>query len=243
MKAYSLLLALFSGWLTLNAATSYAHKIDSALNITFNTFDMEPINQIINELESLENAKNNRYIAYWTAYAQYKKSIVIIETKQDSEEALKEGKKELAAAFRLLEGIKHKTSEEYALMAAIKNYSIAFASPLQIPFISGEAKRLGQTAIEMDDKNLRAYLVAGIRDYFTPSRYGGGGKFEELFLKAIQLENRYSQNPNDPDWGKNEAYYYLIQHYFRNDSDKAKALYLEAIRLYPDDNRLKSIGR
>ncbi len=90
----------------------------------------------------------------------------------------------------------------------------------------------------MDPQNLRAYLALGIRDYYTPVVYGGKNRFEELFLKAISLQDNYSENPNDPSWGKNDAYYYLLDYYCRNDMEKARLLFAEALKLFPYDNRI-----
>jgi tetratricopeptide (TPR) repeat protein len=104
--------------------------------------------------------------------------------------------------------------------------------------VSGEAKKYAQTAIDMDPQNLRAYLAMGIRDYYTPAVYGGKTRFEELFLKAISLQDTYSDNPNDPTWGKNDAYYYLLDYYCSKNMEKARLLFDEALKLYPDDPRI-----
>ena len=179
-------------------------EIDSAFIHYFKTGRMEEIDRIIKALPLENKSSNNRYINYWTAYARYKKSLCA--QSNPAEEFQKTARIELSEALHSLNKIKNKESEDYALLSILKNYSVAFAAAIKIPFVSGEAKKYAQTAIDMDPQNLRAYLAMGIRDYYTPAVYGGKTRFEELFLKAISLQDTYSDNPNDPTWGKNDAY-------------------------------------
>jgi tetratricopeptide (TPR) repeat protein len=211
-------------------------EIDSAFIHYFKTGRMEEIDRIINALHLENKSSNNRYLNYWTAYGRYKKSLCA--QSNPAEEFQKTARIELSEALKCLNKIKNKESEDYALLAILKNYSVAFVANVKIPFVSGEAKKYAQKAIDMDPQNLRAYLALGIRDYYTPAVYGGKTQFEELFLKAISLRDKYGNNPNDPSWGKNDAYYYLLDHYCRKDMEKARHLFSEAIELYPDDPRI-----
>ncbi len=211
-------------------------EIDTAFIHYFKTGRMEEIDQIINALHLENKNSNNRYLNYWTAYGRYKKSLCAQSNPAD--EFQKTARIELSEALHCLNRIKNKESEDYALLSILKNYSVAFIATIKIPFVSGEAKKYAQKAIDMDPKNLRAYLALGIRDFYTPSVYGGKTQFEGLFLKAISLRDKYSDNPNDPSWGKNDAYYYLLDHYCRKDMEKARLLFAEAMKLYPNDPRI-----
>lgn len=234
MKKF-LLLPLLTVILPLQA-TSLQSRIDSAFIHYFKNGRMEEIDKIIRSLNLENQSAGNRYLNYWTAYARYKKSLTA--QSNPSDEFQKVARMELNEALRCLDKIKNKTSEDYALLSILKNYSVAFASSLKIPFLSGEAKKYAQKALDLDPKNLRAYLALGIRDYYTPAMYGGKTRFEEYFLKALSLQDKYSENPNDPSWGKNEVYYYLLEYYHRSDTESTALLLQKALEEYPNDPRI-----
>jgi hypothetical protein len=103
---------------------------------------MKNLDTIITQLEQESQKKDNRYLSYWTAYANYKKALSLLEGSKNDEKAMKNGQESMKKAIKILTKIKNKTSEDYALLSLIKNYSIAFSSPVKVPFISGEAKKI-----------------------------------------------------------------------------------------------------
>ena len=74
--------------------------------------------------------------------------------------------------------------------------------------LSNQAKTMAQKAIELDGDNLRAYLVLGINNYYTPELYGGKSKCEAYFKKAIALPDRTSEN--EPYLGKRRCFLFLV---------------------------------
>jgi tetratricopeptide (TPR) repeat protein len=198
---------------------------------------IDSLDTIVREIETHNPQNKNRYLTYWDAYARYNKSLLLSYFKKK-----KEAEKELNKAKELLEDISEKTSEDYALLGMLYNYNISFASFLKIPFLSSKAKKMSEKALKLDKNNLRAYLALGINDFYTPQMYGGQTKCESYFLSCIALDDKTSINNYDPAWGKNEGYYYLICFYLNNNErEKAKTKMSEALTLYPNDARLKSL--
>lgn len=145
-------------------AQYFQHRIDSNIN----TMRIDSVGKIISELRNYNPNGNNRYLSYWEAYALYKCSILssIMKKKEDA-------KKFTEKAIEILESIKGKTTEDYALLGMLKNYQINFSGWLATIKLSNQAKSMAQKAIELDGDNLRAYLVLGINNYYTPEFYGG----------------------------------------------------------------------
>ena len=112
--------------------------------------------------------------------------------------------------------------------------------------LSNQAKTMAQKAIELDGDNLRAYLVLGINNYYTPELYGGKSKCEAYFKKAIALPDRTSENEFDPTWGKGDAFYFLLSYYKNRKDDGDQELFeklkQDARNKFPDDKRFKRIG-
>lgn len=224
--------------LLLVAVTSLlAQKYQTEIHTYLNQQDIDSLNQVIYEIEKHNPQSKNRYLSYWQAYAIFNKALVLAAAKE-KKKAEKENKK----ALDILEKIENKTSEDYALLAVCYNYSISFASFIKVPSLSSKTKDIANKAIGMDDKNLRAYLVMGINDFFTPKIFGGQKQCEAYFLSAISLADKNSENEYDPSWGKSDAYYYLIRYYLsKNDEVNAIKRMKEALKLYPDNNRLKTL--
>lgn len=219
---------------TLNAiAQEYQMKIQK----NFVEKDLDSLEIIINDIEKHNSTNRNRYLSYWDAYARYNKSLILSSSGKE-----KEAEKELNSAKLILEKIEIKTSEDYALLGMCYNFSISFSNFLKIPSLSSKARKIAQEAIKLDPENIRAYLVLGINDLYTPKIYGGQKKCEEHFLKCIAIPEKKSSNDFDPSWGKNDGYYYLISYYLENNEREKAAKYMvEALKIFPEDGRLKSL--
>lgn len=194
-----------------------------------------------NCIDSLTAEVPNRYSNYWLAFAKYRKSLAVIQLFANDKAQKKEGGKVLSEAIRLLEKEKNKSSEDYALLAMLKNLAINYASGVKIPFLSNEAKKYAQLAIDLDDCNPRGYLARGLNDYFTPVMYGGGKLFEADFLRVISLEPSKGGHPYEPNWGRDEAYYYLCIYYKKTRPESVIDLLRQGLNEFPDDRRLNAL--
>ena len=161
------------------SAQDFQYRIDSNVN----TVKIDSIGKIVRELRNYNTKGNNRYLSYWEAYAYYKCAILsrVLKKEEDAEKFTEK-------AIEILESTKGKTTEDYALLGMLKNYQINFSGWLATIKLSNQAKTMAQKAIELDGDNLRAYLVLGINNYYTPELYGGKSKCEAYFKKAISLK-------------------------------------------------------
>lgn len=226
---------LLSLLLLIVGTSLFAQKYQTKILTYLSQQNVVGLNQIISEIKTHNPQSNNRYLSYWEAYAIFKKAQIL--DAKEKKKAENENKK----AMDILEKIKNKTSEDYALLAMCYNYSISFASFIKAPSLSSKAKNIGNKAIEMDNKNLRAYLVMGINDLFTPKVFGGQKRCEAYFLSAISLPEKNSENEYDPSWGKSDAYYYLICYYSdKNDMVNVKRM-KEALKRYSNDNKSNAL--
>jgi len=186
------------------------------------------------ELELKQVSKQNQMGVYWFAYAKYYESIYYLKI-QDK----KKSSKELDAAISMLEEIKNKNSEHYALLAFLQGFSIQYSGGMSSAAISTKAKKNAETALKLDSTNLRAWYVLASNDYYTPVAFGGGRKCEEYLLKAISLNEQTIANPYMPSWGKSNAYALLLDYYVgKEDFVNAKKYLTSALELYPDDYML-----
>ena len=188
-------------------------------------------------LEKAYKKTPHKIIQYWTAYLHYYSSIYYIKLgdEKNSEKAADQG-------VDILKEMKHKNSEDYALLAMLQGFSMQFKG-MKVMFMAGEVKNNLENARELDSTNVRAYYVSGSNDFYTPEKYGGGQKVEEYLLKAIELPSQKMKNEVLPSWGKDQAYELLIKHYMKKENwEKAKKSFSEAIAAYPENYMLKQIA-
>ena len=193
----------------------------------------DTLTKFINNMEELRKIHPNPYINYWEAFAIYTLHVQIKEIdKKKAEEIVDQG-------IKLLEEIKNKNSEHYALLALFQGLELNYASSVTIPFKAATNESTARKAIKLDPNNLRAYFALAIKDYYTPKMFGGGKIVEENLLKAISLSDKSDENPYAPDWGKPDAYRYLARFYKKNEQlDKAKKTIDEGLAKYPEDKGL-----
>ena len=223
-------------------------SIDPVLeNIEKNIFDSfaqslmqkqeKPLLSIEEKLEKLYQDKQQNLIQYWRGYAHYYLSVYHVQ-----QEDKKQAEKVIDQGIELVESIKEKNAEDYALLALLQNFSIQFKG-MKAMFISRTIRKNIDAAIRIDAENLRAYYVAGSNDYYTPEKYGGGKKAEEYLKKAIALPAQKIPNPYLPSWGKEEAYQMLIQMYIKKENyEAAKTHFQEATQLFPDSYMLNQLA-
>lgn len=246
MKHITLSLLLLLPLTIVTAQTpNIEQEINSSYNYIYQHGSMCRIDSIIQELQHQAEGKDNRYLTYWLAYARYERAVASLDyysyNREKYESFKKVGMSLLDESIKDVEGIRNKTSEDYALLAIMKNASLPFSNPLRIPFLSKEVKNCANQAVEMDSLNPRGWLALAILDRYTPERYGGCRQFEELFLKIIALDDRHSDFPYDPSWGKDEAYIQLISYYRSKNDSKSEELLEKALELYPSNLRLQAL--
>ena len=256
MKQY-LLLYTFFALLTLNCANTVP-KEHSAANLSpedqellsgiqqkiFNAFVQanikkaaSPLLQLRDSIDGIAQQNNTKLLTYWQAYLQYYLSIFHLtqEDKAASEDAID-------SAVELLDDLKNKNSEDYALLTLVESFSIQFKG-FRAMFISNSVKKNGKKALSLEPKNIRAHFVMASSDFYTPEKYGGGKKAEALLLKAIELPEQLNKNPYLPSWGKQESYELLVKHYLKTDQkDKAKKYCKEGIALFPENYGLGKLA-
>jgi len=196
----------------------------------------DTLDKFIKDMEQLRSSHPNPYLNYWEAYAIYISHIRFKNTDEKKAEAM------VQQGIDLLESIKNKNSEHYALLALLQGLELAYSSSLTVPAKAAINEGNAKKAIELDPNNLRGYYALAMKDYHTPKMFGGGKIVEENLLKAISLNDKSDENPYAPDWGKIDSYWYLIWFYKKNEElDKAKKYLEEALNKYPENKNLKAI--
>lgn len=241
------LFLLFFVLLLASSKTSMAKEavqVDSLLtNIQLKVFNafIADISRNASELPTLkaqlkEHPNQDRLVSYWRSYLQFYSTIVHVQ-QGDRVKA----KAAAEAGIKLLNGIADKTSEEYTLLARLESMTLQFAG-MQVAAQSKKMSDNIQRALQLDPDNLRANLVYGSIDYYTPAEFGGGKNAEKYLLRAIELPDQNSDHPYAPTWGKDEAYELLINLYIRNKADdKAKSYFEEAVKKYPNNYQIQAL--
>ena len=203
------------------------------------TIQKEPkaLLDIKERIETLADSNPNKVVTYWQAYLSYYLSIFYV-----TQEKEKQAEDEIDTAVDLMDDMKDKNSEDYALLALVESFSIQFKG-FKAMFISGSIKKNGKRAMAMEPKNIRAYYVLASNDFYTPEQYGGGEQAEELLLKAISLPEQLNKNPYLPSWGKAESYELLVKHYLKSsDKTKAKTYCKEGLDQFPNNYTLGKLA-
>jgi hypothetical protein len=198
-----------------------------------------PLDKMYKELGSMYSKNPSNVIVYWKAYLLYYKSIYYIQIndKDNSEHSINEG-------IELLNELKRKNSDDFALLALLQGFSTQFQSGIMAGRISSQREKNVKRALELDPSNIRAYYVYANGDFYTPVQYGGGKKAEEYLIKALALEEKPILNPFLPTWGREESYVLLIQLYIREEKwDSAKKVFSEGIKQFPDSYSIQRFAQ
>ncbi len=196
-----------------------------------------PLEELQGSLEELYQQHQLNIIQYWRGYLQY--YLAIYHLKSGAKNA---SEKEVDKGITLIDGMKRKNSEDYALLAHLESFSTQFKG-IKAATIAGKIQRHGKLAISMDSTNLRGYYVLGSSDFYTPKKFGGGKMVEKHLTKAIQLPAQTVENGFLPSWGKEESYELLIKYYIREEKwEEAVKYYQEGIALFPNNYQLSSLA-
>ncbi len=212
-------------------------KIYNAFVQSLISKDNKALSGLSKELEDLYKVKKQNLIRYWQAYLQFYSSIYYLKNGDK-----KTAENEIDKGIDWLKEMKHKNSEDYALLAMLQGFGIQFKG-MKAMFISGDIKKNAKTALALDSTNLRAYYVYANNDFYTPEKYGGGKECEKYLLKAISLPAQKIKNDYLPSWGKEESYEMLIKYYIHKEKwDLAKKYYQEGIKLFPESYTINQLA-
>jgi len=210
-------------------------KVEEGMMSSFECKSIISLDTIMALIEGVENSNQTHWREYWKAYGLYHKAIYYAYSENEIEKA----KDITSSAIELLESIKNKNSEDYALLAYIQSFSLQWVSGFSIIGASGKAEDWAEKSLQLDPTNPRAYYVSGSYDYHKPSFVGGGKKAGELLHKAIDLYKNSIPNPILPSWGMDGSFAKLIQVYMRDeDIEKAKQVLAHGLAVYPNDRDL-----
>lgn len=204
-------------------------KIMQAFVQSMITKDAKLMTALDADLEKLHETRKSNLIVYWRAYLNFYGSIFYLGVSDK-----KNAEKVCVLGIELLDKLKNKNAEDYALLAMLRGFSFQFYSGMKAPFISKKIENDLNAAMAIDSTNLRVNYVVANNDFYTPEQYGGGKKVEQYALKAISLPAQKVKNEYLPSWGKEEAYETLIKFYIKKEKlDLAKKYYQEASDLFP----------
>ena len=218
-------------------------EIQSQINKAFGeSMQVQKANNLDQLILALEQSKANKsasvskLITYWHSYALYYKAIYHMQTKQPSEAS-----KAVSRALELLEEMPTKDSEEYAMIARLEGLGLAFAGP-KAPTMAQSMIKHEHLAMKLDPQNPRAYIVAGINDFYTPKSFGGRTMAKKYLTKALELSAQRSISPYAPSWGREEAYEYLIRYLVEEEKGEgARKLQEQALKEFPNSFMIRTL--
>ncbi|MGB0522884.1 MAG: hypothetical protein ACPGJS_07980 [Flammeovirgaceae bacterium] len=234
------IVVLFMGLPSINAQN--LNQIESKIHQAYATAwagDASSLEKLVDDLS--KQTTTNQAKTYWEAYANYRLAIFYSAYDKTAKSKAKTNR-----AIELLEEIKKKNSEDYALLSCLMGFSIQF-SPMTAAFKGPKAGRYAQKSIHLNDNNLRGHYSVAMNDFYTPKMFGGGDVTEEHLKKSLNLKHKSEKEAHAPTWGKNEVYELLVRFYIREEkTDEAKMYCKMGLGQYPQDARLqqhaKSLG-
>ncbi len=213
-------------------------KIENAFVQSTISKNDKPLLALKRKLEKLQTNGNQKSVLYWRAYLQFQSAIYYLNRGNENK-----AEKETDKGVDLLEKIKKKSSEDYALLALLQGFGMQFKG-IKAMFIVGDMKKNMNKAIELNPKNPRAYYAVGSNDFYRPKKYGGGKKVEKYLLKTIFLSSQKSKKNDSPSWGKEQAYTMLIQFYIREKRwSLAKKYYQAGLKEFPKSYTIKQLNK
>ncbi len=212
-------------------------KIYDAFLQSFMSKDNSALTKLSEELAELNKVKKQNLILYWRSYLQFYSSIYYLKNGDK-----KTAETEIDKGIDWLDEMKHKNSEDYALLSMLQGFSMQFKG-MKAMFIAGRIKENAKKAIAIDSTNLRGFYVYASYDFYTPEKYGGGKEAEKYLLKAISLPAQKVKNNYLPSWGKEEAYEMLIKLYIKHKKwDLAKKYFQEGSKNFPKSYTINQLA-
>ncbi|MGL4993953.1 MAG: hypothetical protein ACRC6R_07525 [Bacteroidales bacterium] len=213
-----------------SSRVSMEQRVQCCFENSFKEEGNYSLTELIDELRDEYIESKDDRLLYWKSYAMYYNSILFLK-KGDWSSAESEVKR----GIDLLKRIQSKSSDDYALLSMLQNYSCQFASFPAIIKLSRAATSSIDMAIEIDPSNPRAYYVYANNDFNVPENYGGGKRVEEYALKSLELSSSIGQELLIPSWGRRECYELITNFYIkRNNKIKAKEYLDMGLKEYPN---------
>lgn len=221
---------------------SIEYKINTAFNDAVRKEDASALIKLIDMLKLHKDSSTyNSDTAYWLSYSNYQ--LVIFYSIQAEDEKSEYLCKKI---IEELQDLKDKTSEHYALLAHVKSFSLQYKSGMAAAFGAQKSSNYVAKSLKKNENNLRAWLVKGINDFYTPKTFGGGKKTMEYLSKALSCPDKLDDgsSTNGPTWGRDSVYEYIIMHYIEEgDLGNAKLFFKEAIEIYPEHYVINSLAK
>lgn len=110
----------------------------------------------------------------------------------------------------LVTELKNNCADAFSLLSSLYGNKIATNPMLGMSLGPKSGIAMGK-AMQLEPRNPRNYLIAGLSAYFTPKMFGGGkDKAEENLRQALTCYDSCKvDNAVLPDWGHEEAYAWL----------------------------------
>lgn len=126
--------------------------------------------------------------------------------KEKSKQYIEDGIDQLQQCIESNEGF----AEAHSLLSSLYGNKIAI-SPFSAMILGPKSGKEMGKAMELEPKNPRNHLIAGLSAYFTPKMFGGGKeKAKNYFEQTIAYFDSFKViDPIMPDWGHDEAYAWL----------------------------------
>ncbi|GEM55589.1 hypothetical protein B0A58_15470 [Flavobacterium branchiophilum NBRC 15030 = ATCC 35035] len=213
-----------------NDDSSYEDDIEVAISQSFQKRDSEILETAISKVEKDLKISLN-YKTYWKTYLYYNLSLLYTALKDDDKASFT-----IDTAIETIEE-KANSSEDFALLAACKSFSLKFANMTKLASISAEVGELANKSLELNPKNMRAYYVLATNNFYTPKMFGGMVKVEEYSLKALDCPYSISENYYAPYWCKPKVYQIYIQYLnMEKKESEAKKIKEKAKKEFPNSN-------
>ncbi len=215
-------------------------RIDTALINCIRSLNAKELLLIKYELIEDLNKEYSDEKVYWMAYCSENLAILYAQINEIEKE-----EREIKEGVKLLESVENKDSEHLSLLGMMDGYAIKFCSPIRIPKHIEKCKNYAKEALQLFDKNPRAYLTVGIFDFYTHESYGGGNQTESYLKNAIEyIDEHDPESCIKPLWGLNLAYEFLVKYLMKNNNREQADLYWDkAITLFPNDRKILNLKK
>ncbi|BDD07080.1 hypothetical protein [Aureibacter tunicatorum] len=186
-------------------------KIETAVAKMQRNGNSVDLDSISHSLGSFRKHSLNYAFNYWQAYAIYKKA----EFLKDDQNNDSKVEKHLEKGIDILEKIPYKHADDYILMAAFRVLKLQYEDIYLIPFSYDAIESSLQRAFELDDQNVRYFLVKAQYQESKIQLFSDKNLLvEKSLLQAIELSHKSSPRVNNrPTWGTEQAYMSLVELY------------------------------
>lgn len=213
MKKYGLSFALTFMSLTAFAQSAYEKIMTEKITKIGTSKTGEDFQALANDFERIGSKESGKWLpSYYAAFSYIQKGRLMMRNgqTQDLDAVAAQAEKYLATSQNLAGG----DNAEIHLLRKMASSLRMMVNPQQRYMTDGiKAAEEMSIAEKLDPANPRVALIKAEDVYFTPEQFGGSKtKGIELFKKALAQFNAYTpKSPLDPNWGREEAEYFISQ--------------------------------